>query len=90
MPGSGPVAVDVLEGVPEACGHLERYGQDAAMEKCEELKILRNMGTRLGQQVPKDSLIVTRKALRAAIEQERFEEAARLRDTLKNIYGHRT
>ena len=40
----------------------------------------------LGTKMPKDSLIVTRKALRDAIEQERFEEAAKLRDALKHLH----
>ena len=36
--------------------------------------------------VPKDSIVVTRKALRDAIEQERFEDAARIRDELIERY----
>ena len=33
-----------------------------------------------------NSILVTRKALRDAVEQERFEEAARLRDELVRLY----
>lgn len=79
----------VNRGILEIRTHLEQYDKPEAIEHCEELKILRTMSGKLGDQVPKDSLIVTRKALRDAIEQERFEEAAKLRDTLKDLYNHK-
>ena len=52
----------------------------------EELNMLRSLAAELGQQMPPDSIMVTRKALRAAIEREQFEEAARLRDMLNDLY----
>ena len=55
-------------------------------ERCEEIRILRGLAREINDKVPRDSLIVTRKALRDAVDQERFEEAARLRDELKNLY----
>lgn len=79
----------VNRGIMSIKAHFERYGQPDVETASEEIKILRSLGNELNQRVPKNSLIVTRKALRAAIEQERFEEAARLRDTLKNLYNHK-
>lgn len=77
----------VNRGIMGIRAHFEQVGRLAETdETSEELSILRALGTELGERVPKDSLIVTRKALRAAIEQERFEEAARLRDALKTRY----
>ena len=64
----------------------EEHGLLEAGDLPEELNMLRALATELGQQMPPDSLMVTRKALRAAIEREQFEEAARLRDVLKDLY----
>ncbi|MGB2987633.1 MAG: UvrB/UvrC motif-containing protein [Phycisphaerae bacterium] len=76
----------VNRGIMHIKAHFETYGQLEAIETSEELRILRILGQKLSEEAPQDSLIVTRKALRAAIEQERFEDAARLRDALKNLY----
>jgi len=76
----------VNRGIMHIKGHYEARGQLEAVASSEELRILRALGLKLSEQVPQDSVLVTRKALRAAIEQERFEEAARLRDALKNLY----
>jgi hypothetical protein len=78
----------VNRGIIDIRAHYDRYRKTEAEENSEELKVLRGMARELGEKVPKDSLIVTRRALRDAIEQERFEDAARLRDTLKNLYNH--
>lgn len=61
-------------------------GMAEMIEASEELRILRGLAREINEKVPRDSLVVTRKALREAIEHERFEEAARLRDELKNLY----
>lgn len=77
----------VNRGIMGIRAHFEQAGRlEEADETSEELSILRTLGTELGERVPEDSVLVTRKALRAAIEQERFEEAARLRDALKTRY----
>lgn len=76
----------INRGIMHIKAHYENYGQAEAEQSSEELKMLRNLALELSERVPKDSLIVTRKALRTAIEQERFEDAARLRDSLKNLY----
>jgi len=76
----------VNRGIMHVKGHYEDFGQPESIPMSEELKILRTLARDLGNRVPKDSLIVTRKALRDAIEQEQFEEAARLRDELDSLY----
>lgn len=88
--GEAPSALaHVNRGIMAINDHVARYGQDDSAQAAEELKILRTMAQELSQRVPKDSLIVTRKALREAIENERFEEAAQLRDALKQ-QDHKT
>jgi hypothetical protein len=79
----------VQRGILAIRQHLEDRAQPERIANCEEIRLLRNLGKELTSQVPRDSLMVTRKALQSAIEHERFEEAARLRDELKNIYPHR-
>jgi hypothetical protein len=76
----------VNRGIMYVKAHLMDVNQVESAAHCEEIKILRALAQELNERVPKDSLIVTRKALRAAIEQERFEEAARLRDALNKYY----
>ncbi|MFQ5494125.1 MAG: hypothetical protein ACE5EX_01980 [Phycisphaerae bacterium] len=76
----------VNRGIMAIRTFFEESGRPEAESESDELRVLRALAAELGDRVPKDSLIVTRKALRAAIEQERFEEAARLRDALKNRY----
>jgi hypothetical protein len=76
----------VNRGIMAIKAHFEDVGQPEAVGASEEIKVLRALGHELREQVPKDSIIVARQALRIAIEQERFEEAARLRDALKNRY----
>ncbi len=79
----------VNRGVIEIRAHFERHGHPEAADTSEEIKILRNLATEMSGRVPPDSMVVARKALRAAVEQERFEEAARLRDELKEITTRR-
>lgn len=65
--------------------HFEKCEDPQREAGSEEVKILRALCTELGGKIPKDSLMVARKALQVAIEEERFEEAARLRDELENL-----
>ena len=75
----------VNRGVVAIKAYFRDHGQEESIARSEELSILRSLSRELGGKMPKDSVLVTRKALRSAIEQERFEEAARLRDELKNL-----
>lgn len=76
----------VNRGLLELEAHFEGCGKPDAAQTSEEVKMLRAVGTEVARQMPQDSLVVARKALRAAIEQERFEEAARIRDELKTRF----
>ncbi len=75
----------VNRGILSIRAHFDRTGHVETGKGSEEIKILRSLAAELRAKVPADSVVVARKALRAAIEQERFEEAARLRDELKNL-----
>ncbi|RJP32673.1 MAG: hypothetical protein C4547_13210 [Phycisphaerales bacterium] len=54
-------------------------------DECEEVKILEQMRSRIGGQVSVNPVSMMREALKAAIAEERFEEAARLRDELDKL-----
>ena len=75
----------VNRGIMDIRAHYAEHGHAEAAETSEEIKILRSLAVELGGKVPAHSLIVTRKALRDAVAQERFEEAARLRDHIKKL-----
>ncbi len=75
----------VNRGILEIKAHFEGQGHPDRASGCEEIKMLRALAAELNGRVPKGSVLLTRKALRDAVEQERFEDAARLRDELKNM-----
>lgn len=79
----------VNRGLLNIKAHYERRGELERVEEAEEVKMLRGLAGELAGLIPQDSLLVTRKALRAAIEREQFERAAVLRDTLKALYDGR-
>ena len=76
----------VNRGILAIKSHLEQSGPPELLENCDEIAVLRTLSAELDGQMPDGSILVTRKALREAIEQEHFEEAARLRDELRNLY----
>jgi tetratricopeptide (TPR) repeat protein len=76
----------VNRGILDIRSYFDDAGRPEVLETSEELKILKNLATELNIQLPADSLLSTRRALRDAIEAERFEEAARLRDDLQKRY----
>ena len=58
---------------------------ETAFNTLEEVKVLKELRKELISEMPPDPLIVARKALREAIVQERYEEAARLHDQLQEL-----
>jgi len=75
----------VNRGILEIKAHFDRMDRPEVASGCEEIKMLRALAAELNGKVPKGSVLLTRKALRDAVEQERFEDAARLRDELRKM-----
>ncbi len=75
----------INRGILNLRNHFESLGDYESVENSEEMKMLHSLASDLAYQMPQDSLVVTRKALRSAIENEHFEEAARLRDELQTL-----
>lgn len=77
----------VNRGILDIKAQFEQTGATEAMENSDELRILRVLSSELQAKMPEDSVVVTRKALKEAIAAERFEEAARLRDVLREHFS---
>ncbi len=77
-------------GLSHIQAYLDQAGRPEVFDTCEEVRVLMALRDELAEQMPEDSLMVTRKALREAIEQDRFEEAAKLHEQLREINQDRT
>lgn len=62
--------------------YFEDRGTPEAIDQCEEVQILHQMRSRIGGELQVNPETQMRRALQKALEEERFEEAARLRDEL--------
>lgn len=58
-------------------------GHEAAFLKSPEVKILRKLRRQIKQDMPPDPVAILRKQLKLALADERYEEAAHLRDQLE-------
>ena len=67
-------------------GLAAAFGSGAATNAVSELEMSDAIFIIGSNTATAHPLVATRKALRAAIEQERFEDAARLRNTLDNLH----
>ncbi|MCG3129954.1 MAG: hypothetical protein FLDDKLPJ_00693 [Phycisphaerae bacterium] len=63
----------------------DERGEPEAYERSEEVRILCNMRAKLASDLPAQPRSNLREKLRRAIEDERFEEAARLRDEIDGM-----
>lgn len=86
----GSALAHANRGLSHIQSYLEEIDKPEAYEICEEVRVLRALRDELAEQMPEDSLLLTRKALREAIEQDRFEEAAQLHNQLRALYKDRT
>ena len=64
---------------------FDETGELEMVERSEEMKMLRHLVVEVTRQMPRNSLVAKRNALRTALDEEKFEEAARLRDELKKL-----
>ncbi len=75
----------VNRGIMHVRAFFEERGEIAAMEHSEDLRILQTLASEVRAKLPANSLTFAHQELKTAIAEERFEEAARLRDTIRNI-----
>lgn len=75
----------VNRGIMHIRTYLEERGDPAALEQSEDLRILYTLASEVRAKLPANSLTIAHQELKAAIAEERFEEAARWRDAIKGL-----
>ena len=74
----------VNEGTEAIEAFYSRFGQDELASGSGEVAILRAMAKEIESRIPADPRLKLREALEKALEEERYEEAASLRDRLRH------
>jgi excinuclease UvrABC nuclease subunit len=80
----------ILEAINEIRTFLEEIGQEALIEECEEIDLLRKMAEELMRTMPYDPIQDLRERMKAAVAREDYEQAAILRDEIRRIEKHQT
>ena len=66
---------------------FEAYGQGEAFSQANEVKVLKRLARDIRKKVPVDPMQRLQRKLARAIKEERYEEAARLRDKIATMKG---
>jgi len=66
---------------------FERFDREAAFEQSSEVQILRALRHEVVQRLPIGAIERLERKLRRALREERYEEAARIRDQLRDLQG---
>ena len=64
---------------------LETVGQSDSFDQVDEVRILRELREQIQQQLPLPPIDDLRNQLQHAVDQEAYEEAARLRDEIREL-----
>jgi hypothetical protein len=77
-------ALKVLdEGIEKIRGFYERFGQEEAFERSNEVRVLKRFTREIQRKLPVDPMERLRRRLDRAVSQERYEEAAKIRDEIE-------
>jgi hypothetical protein len=77
----------IREGIEGIKDFFRRFGPEQAVADSSELAILRAMAKEIESRIPEDPITKLRRDLAKAVREERYEDAASLRDQLKTIHG---
>lgn len=66
---------------------FEQFGQEQAYRQAPEVRVLKRFAREIRSKLPLDPLKELQRKLDRAVREERYEEAARLRDQIKSIVG---
>lgn len=75
----------VTEGLEAIRAFLDKYGQPQLMEASGEAAVLEALLEEIESREPLDPVRALEKSLASAVEEERYEEAARIRDQLQHM-----
>lgn len=78
---------EIDRGLTDIRDFFELYGQPEAFAKANEVKVLKRFAREVRRQLPVDPLKQFQKKLDRAVKDERYEEAATLRDRIANLKG---
>lgn len=75
----------VQAGLTSIKEFFERFGHEEAYERANEVKVLQKFARDIRHKMPVDPLQKLHTQLQRAIQAEKYEEAARLRDRIKSL-----
>jgi hypothetical protein len=75
----------IREGIEGIKDFFKRFGPEHSISESSELAILRAMAKEIEGRIPEDPISKLRKDLAKAVKEERYEDAASLRDQLRTI-----
>jgi hypothetical protein len=73
----------VEEGMEKIREFYERFGQEEAFAKSNEVRVLKRFSREIQRKLPVDPMERLRRKLERAVREERYEEAAKLRDEIE-------
>jgi len=73
----------VREALEDIRGHFARFGQEDLYSSSSEVSALESLLKEIENKIPTDPVQQLRRELAQAVEEERYEEAARLRDAIR-------
>jgi hypothetical protein len=73
----------VEEGMEKIREFYERFGQEEAFAKSNEARVLKRFSREIQRKLPVDPMERLRRKLERAVREERYEDAARLRDEIE-------
>lgn len=76
-------------GLEAIRAHLASIQSEEAFDDCSEVEILQGLRGEVAEKLPADPLETLQKRLQTAITEERYEEAAKLRDRLDRLRSKR-
>lgn len=79
--------IEIDNGLAEIRGFFEHYGQPEAFGRANEVKVLKRFAREIRRELPVDPIKRYQKKLDRAVKEERYEEAAKLRDRLATMKG---
>ncbi len=75
----------VREGIERVRGVLQRFAPDQAESESRDLAVLRAMAKEIEDRIPVDPVARLRRELAKAVREERYEDAASIRDQLRVV-----
>jgi hypothetical protein len=79
----GDAARVVADALEQIKAFYERFGQEELFDKSNEARVLRRFAREVQRKAPVDPIQRLRRRLHRAVKDERYEEAAKLRDELE-------